>query len=55
MEMSFLQVTAYQVHAAEDKHELGDMRYPNTLCFGSYNSSKKIQVIKRQTTQASVA
>lgn len=51
----FLQVTAYQVHPAEEKHELGEMGYPNTLCFGSCNSSKRIQVIKHQTTQASVA
>lgn len=63
METSFLQVTAYQVHPAEEKHELGEMGYPNTLCFGTKkqqensicNSSKRIQVIKRQTTQASVA
>jgi len=55
MEMSFLQVTAYHVYPVEEKHEPGKMERPKTLCFHSYKSSKRVQVIKCQTAQTSVA
>lgn len=52
MEVSFLQVTACQVHPVEEKHEREEMGNPNTLCFHSYDSSRRIQVIKYQTTHS---
>lgn len=48
VEMSFLQDTASQVSPVGDKLEVGEMGHPNTLCFGSFNSRRKIQVIIRQ-------
>lgn len=46
MEIQFLQVTAYQLSSVEEKLEVGEMGQPNTLCFGSYNSRRRIQVIR---------
>lgn len=48
VEMSFLQDTASQVSPVGDKLEVGEMGHPNTLCFGSFNSRRRIQVIIRQ-------
>lgn len=48
VEMSFLQDTASQVSPVGDKLEVGKMGHPNTLCFVSFNSRRRIQVIIRQ-------
>ena len=49
-----LQVTAFQVHPVKEKHEQGEMGYPNPLCFGACNSRKSIQGIKCQAVQDSI-
>lgn len=49
-----LQVAAFQVHPVKEKHEQGEMGYPNPLCFGACNSRKRIQGTKCHTIQDSM-
>lgn len=46
VEMSFLQVTASQVSPVEEKLEVEEMGHPITLCFGSCNSRRRIEVVQ---------